>query len=117
MSSIIAQKFVLVKYTEKNTNQFIYRSSNLIPEVLNIAANYKRELKDCELIDESNDSKNKVLKQAANILISDIENFECVTIHSLDLRSISHAVVWEKVPSSLKHFLKGIYEEVSNKEK
>ena len=71
-----------------------------IPEVLNIAANYKRELKDRELInDEPNDCKNKILKRAVNILISDIENVEGVTILSLDPRSISRAIVSERVPS------------------
>ena len=71
-----------------------------IPEVLNIAANYKRELKDRELInDEPNDCKNKILKRAVNILISDIENVEGVTILFLDPRSISRAIVSERVPS------------------
>ena len=72
-----------------------------IPEVLNIAANYKRELKDRELInDEPNDCKNKILKRAVNILlISDIEIVEGVTILSLDPRSISRAIVSERVPS------------------
>ena len=53
-----------------------------------IATNYKRELKECELIDEQ---KNKALKRTANILISDTENgeSESVTIHTLDPRSIS----------------------------
>ena len=37
---------------EKHTNQFVYTSSISIHEVLNIATNYKRELKDHELIDE-----------------------------------------------------------------
>ena len=37
---------------KKHTNQFVYSSSISIHEVLNIATNYKRELKDHELIDE-----------------------------------------------------------------
>ena len=102
---------------KKHTNQFVYSSSISIPEVLNIATNYKRELKDCELIDEPSDCKNKVLKRAANILISDIENVAGVTIPPWDPRSISRVVVSEKVPSLLKHFLKGICGEASNKEK
>ena len=65
----------------------------LIPEALNIAANYKRELKDRELIDEPNDCKKKILKRTANILILDTENVEGVTIHRLYPRSISRVVV------------------------
>ena len=102
---------------KKQTNQFVYSLSISIPEYINIAANYKRELKDRELIDEPNDCKNKILKRATNILISDIENVEGVTIHLPDPRSISRVVVSEKVPTSLKHFLKGICGEASNKEK
>ena len=65
------------------------------------SSNYKRELKDRELInDEPNDCKNKILKRAVNILlISDIEIVEGVTILSLDPRSISRAVISERVPS------------------
>ena len=37
---------------KKEKNQFVYSSSISIHEVLNIATNYKRELKDHELIDE-----------------------------------------------------------------
>ena len=37
---------------KKHTNQFAYSLSISIHEVLNIATNYKRELKDHELIDE-----------------------------------------------------------------
>ena len=102
---------------EKHTVQFVYSSSISIPEVLNIAAKYKRELKDCKLIDEPSDCKNKILKQAANILIRDIENVEGVTIHLLDPCSISLVVVSEKLPSSLRHFSNGICGEASNKEK
>ena len=85
---------------KKDTNQFVYSSSMSIPEVLSITANYKRELKDRELIDEPNDCTNKILKRAANNLISDIENVESVTIRLLDLRSISRVAVSEEVPSS-----------------
>ena len=66
---------------KKNTYQFFYSFFILIREALNIAANYERELKDRELIDEPNDCKKKILKRAANILILDIENVEGVTIH------------------------------------
>ena len=60
------------------------------------------------------------MKRTANILISDTENGESVTIHTLDPRSISREsvtihtldprsisreVVSEKVPGSLKHLL------------
>ena len=90
----------------KLTNQFVYSSSISVPEVPIIAANYKRELKDRELIDEPSDSKNKVLKRAANIIMSDIENVDIATVHPLDPRSISRVVISENVPSSLKHFLK-----------
>ena len=38
---------------KKHKNQFVYSSFISIHEVLNIATNYKRELKDHELIDES----------------------------------------------------------------
>ena len=41
-----------MKNKKKNTNQFVYCSSISIPEVLNIATNYKKELKDRKLIDE-----------------------------------------------------------------
>ena len=85
---------------KKDTNQFVYSSSISIPEVLNIAANYKRKLKDRELIDEPNDCTNKILKRAANNLISDNENVEGVTIHLLEPRSISRVAVSEEVPSS-----------------
>ena len=37
---------------KKHTNQFVYSSSILISEVLDIATNCKRELTDRELIDE-----------------------------------------------------------------
>ena len=37
---------------KKHTNQFVYSSSISIHEVLNIATNYKRELKDHELTDK-----------------------------------------------------------------
>ena len=37
---------------KKHSNQFVYSLSISIHEVLNIATNYKRELKDHELIDE-----------------------------------------------------------------
>ena len=75
----------MVKLKEKN----IQVSSFTVRPQLNIATDYKRELKDCELIDEPNDCKNKILKRAANILISDIENVEGVTIHPLDPHSTS----------------------------
>ena len=65
---------------KKHTNQFVYSASISIPEVLNYGANHKRELKDRELIDEPSECKNKILKRPANILISDIENVEVVTI-------------------------------------
>ena len=94
---------------KKHKNPFVYSSSISIPEVLNVAANYKRKLEDRELADEPNDCKSKVLKRAANILTSDIENVEGVTIHPLDPPSISCVVVSEKVPSLLKHFLKIIF--------
>ena len=57
------------------------------------------------------------MKRAVNVLISDIENLEGVTIQPFDPYSISYVAVLEKVPSSLKHFLKGICWEASNKEK
>ena len=76
----------MAKYKKKNIS---------ISEVLDIAANYKRELKDHKLTDEPNYCKNKILKQEANILIIDIENIESVTIHPLDPRSISHEAVSE----------------------
>ena len=47
---------------KQHLNQYVYSLSILIPEVLNIAANYKKELKNCELIDEPNDCKSKILK-------------------------------------------------------
>ena len=50
---------------KKHTNQFAYSLSISIHEVLNIATNYKRELKDWW-------TKNKILKRAANTLISDL---------------------------------------------
>ena len=75
----------MVKLKEKN----IQISSFTVRPQLDIATDYKRELKDCELIDEPNDCKNKILKRAANILISDTENVEGVTIHPLDPRSTS----------------------------
>ena len=37
---------------KKHSNEFVYSLSISINEVLNIATNYKRELKDHELIDE-----------------------------------------------------------------
>ena len=37
---------------KKHTNQFVYSSSISIPEVLNIATDYKRGLKDRKLINE-----------------------------------------------------------------
>ena len=89
---------------KKHTNQFLYSSPISVPEVLNIAANYKRELKDHELIDEPIDCKNKILKQAENILISDIENAEGVTVHPLDPCSISCVAVLEKVSKSRNTF-------------
>ena len=89
---------------KKHTNQFLYSSSISVPEVLNTAANYKRELKDHELIDEPIDCKNKILKQAENILISDIENAEGVTVHPLDPCSISCVAVLEKVSKSRNTF-------------
>ena len=111
------QKLVLVKYEEKYTNQFVYSWSISFPYVHNIAANYKTEVMDRELVDKPNDCKSKILERAANILISDIENVEVLQFTPIDPRALSCVVVSEKVSTLLKHFLKGTCGQVSNKGK
>ena len=106
-----------VKFTETvNAAQSMYSSQISISDIINAAATYKQLVKDNELINVD-ESEDKLLNRAADILIRDIRNVEGISINPLDPADISIDVVKNIIPKKLNDFLSHICLAKRTKEK
>ena len=95
-----------VCFTDKsNEKQYVYNSNLSIADALNVAATYKEQLKDGEIINTADLSPTKILELAADILKSEIDKAIGISIHPLNPDVITDDNINAMIPSLLQKFL------------
>ena len=89
----------------RNSKMFIYDSGISITDAINSAAKYKQQLKDQELMNDTDTTVDQLIVRVAEVIKNDIKSVSGININPLDPTDISLEKVKSLIPQTLQRFL------------
>ena len=86
----------------RNSKMFIYDSGISITDAINSAAKYKQQLKDQELMNDTDTTVDQLIVRVAEVIKNDIKSVSGININPLDPTDISLEKVKSLIPQTLQ---------------